>query len=699
MEIEYSSEEYQTEIPPEKKTKLISKTKLGKTTLVNPNRKYIPQENEIIVENSSLENKKDTIDNNIENEEAIIISNDIPNLRNIKENKATFLIKTIIKAYYLSIWKRKIKSIKYSTRGYNPQRVNFRKFIKTISSIIKQHKFDYFNEICENMDSLPMPENVNHDNNFGTLRIVNKELLFKKYWDKISIWAENNYNKKISGFKKILMETFKKMKENNELYGQANVLNGSRETDYSNYKIYNPSEETTSSKENGKINVQHINNNERDHYLQADYNKENINKNIIYINENLDNENNNYINEKYFNNYNNNVANNNNLVQHNLNEQYYSNDFNNNNIYNNDEVLDTDEQNQENSKRYQYEHNNKNNIDKNNNIYIENNNYEHNNNYLEENNLDQHMNNYINEKINNNILDENIFFIEEDNEEKENDYNNNDYIDSEFIESDYKRTIDKNDDYNREDKENDYNNNDYNEIGYNKKKFNENKYNEINYNNYNYEDNNKFIDNNYIEDIYENNNYGNNNYEINNYDIDYESNNYNNYEDEEEENYNNKYEEYKYKYPQEYNYEYVENDEDNYNNYSNEEYDNDYINDNDNDIPYNEEEDYFYEEPKQLEFENYYLPFNNQNQNGFRYITNERNNAIITDVYTKPRVARNHSQINIYNFANSGINNKFKYFKEEYLVENYGISNLNGFKKYSRAFPSRSDNHSFYISK
>ena len=704
MEMEYSAEEYPIEIPLEKKTKLISKTKLGKTTLLNPNRKYIPPENEIINENSPLENKKDTIGNDIENEEAIIINNDIPNLRNMKETKATFLIKTIIKAYYLSLWKRQIRSIKYSTRGYNPQRVNFKKFIKALSSVIKQHKFDYFNEICKNMDSLPMPEHINHDNNFGTLKFVSKELLYKKYSDKISKWAENNYDKKINGFKKYLLESFKKMKENNELYGQINI-NGSRETDYSNYKIYNPSEETISSKGNGKINIQPMNINERD------YNKENINRNI-YINENLDNKDNeNYINEKYFNNYNNNIINNN-IVQHNINKQYYNNDYNNN--YNNDEVLDTDEQNQENIKKYQYEDTNNNYIDKNNNIYIENNNYMQNNNYIEENNLGPQINNYINEKKNNNFMDDNFFYNEEDNEEKENDYNNNDYVDSEYIESDYKRSIDK-----KEDKENDYNNNDYenkdyNENNYNEQIFNENNYNEIHYNdnNYNYEDNYKFIDNNYEEENYDNNNYENNyinnNYEINNYDnydnydITYEKNNYNNYENEEEEDYINNYEHNKY--PQEYNYDYVENDEDNYNNYSNDEYDNDYINDNDNNIQYNEEEDYYFEEPKQQEFENkevvYYLPYNNQREKGFRYITNERNNSIVSDVYTKPIVTNNHSQIRIYNFSNSGLNNnKFKYFKKEYIVENYGIGNLNGYKKYTRAFPSRSDNHSFYISK
>ena len=230
MDIEYSADDFQNEIQSQKQTNLLSKTKLGKKTVLKPNKKAVKEKNDILIEDVKIEN-------GLVNEEIIVIKNDIPNINDQKENKATFLIKIIIKAYYLSTWKRKVKSMKYISRGYNPKRINFKKFINSISSVIKQHKFDYLNEILENMDSLPMPENVSHDYNYGTLRIVDKGLLSKNCSDKIVILAENNYSNKISELKTYLMEAFKKIKENNDIIKQ---LNQNRETDYSNYEIYNP---------------------------------------------------------------------------------------------------------------------------------------------------------------------------------------------------------------------------------------------------------------------------------------------------------------------------------------------------------------------------------------------------------------------------------------------------------------------------
>ena len=99
---------------------------------------------------------------------------------NQKDNKAEFLLKTIIKAFFLSKWKKKINSMKYYSRSYNPKRANFKLLLNEISLVIKQHKCEYFNEIYQNMNSLPMPKNIKHDFNYGKLRIVNKEVLAKK---------------------------------------------------------------------------------------------------------------------------------------------------------------------------------------------------------------------------------------------------------------------------------------------------------------------------------------------------------------------------------------------------------------------------------------------------------------------------------------------------------------------------------------
>ena len=113
-------------------------------------------------------NQNTETQNDIKNENLKIKSNK-------KDNRSEYLIKLILKAFYLSNWKKKVKSMKYASRAYNPRRINFKKLITEISLVIKQHKFDYFNEIVGNMDILPMPKNIKHDVNFGTIRIVNKE--------------------------------------------------------------------------------------------------------------------------------------------------------------------------------------------------------------------------------------------------------------------------------------------------------------------------------------------------------------------------------------------------------------------------------------------------------------------------------------------------------------------------------------------
>ena len=46
-------------------------------------------------------------------EEIIIIDNSTNINKNQKENNASFLLKLIIKAFYLSIWKNKVKSLRY----------------------------------------------------------------------------------------------------------------------------------------------------------------------------------------------------------------------------------------------------------------------------------------------------------------------------------------------------------------------------------------------------------------------------------------------------------------------------------------------------------------------------------------------------------------------------------------------------------
>ena len=181
MKVNPIRKNYQTSIQNNQNPKLIKKSQLKKTILISNT--YNINENRIAGENINNEVKEST-----KKEKAYIKSK--------KDNKAEFLIKTIIKAFYLSIWKKKVNSMKYYSRSYNPRRLNFKKLINEISLVVKQKKFEYFNEIYQKMKRLPLPSNIKHDINFGKIRIVNKEVLAKKnVTEKISQNKENQAKK------------------------------------------------------------------------------------------------------------------------------------------------------------------------------------------------------------------------------------------------------------------------------------------------------------------------------------------------------------------------------------------------------------------------------------------------------------------------------------------------------------------------
>jgi hypothetical protein len=333
----------------------------------------------------------------------------------------------------------------------NPQRINLKKLVKEISSVIKEHKCAYLNEICENMSNLPMPKNVNHDYKYGTIRIINKEKLLKQYTDKIILLAENNYNKKIKELKIYLVETFKKMYQIRKKYVQMNL---NKNKDASNYD-----------KQNSYNNMQ-ISKNENRNLNQINP-KKNINQNSI--------------DQYYNNNYENEINNN---IDYGEEEEYEDIDKNSQSINNNREYID--------------EEDNNNHIDNsNNNEYIEsdfNSIYTHN----ECKEKDYNNNDYTESNYNYEIEDSNYEDI------KENDYNNDEFIENASDsnnynrESNYERIL-----YNKNNNINDTNFNYNSDYIYNKyyEEINNNvyeapKYQIIEYNNYNREGYNDNVVNN-----------------------------------------------------------------------------------------------------------------------------------------------------------------------------------------------------------
>jgi hypothetical protein len=77
-------------------------------------------------------------------------------------------------------------------------------------------------KLFENMGNLPMPNGVIHDANYGTIKIVNKETLFRKYSGIIVSMAEVNYVKKIKNITIILVQVFKKMANSKKANVQVN---------------------------------------------------------------------------------------------------------------------------------------------------------------------------------------------------------------------------------------------------------------------------------------------------------------------------------------------------------------------------------------------------------------------------------------------------------------------------------------------
>ena len=100
-------------------------TKLGKKTILN-------QKKDSLIKTGEKKLNKEEI-----SEKIIIIGDNNNNFINQKDNKASFLLKLIIKSFYLSLWKKQVKKLKYYSRVYNPKRANFKKLINKLSSIDK----------------------------------------------------------------------------------------------------------------------------------------------------------------------------------------------------------------------------------------------------------------------------------------------------------------------------------------------------------------------------------------------------------------------------------------------------------------------------------------------------------------------------------------------------------------------------------
>ena len=302
---------------------------------------------------------KRVLGNNVQQikEEIIVVGNGVD--KTLKENSASFLLKLIIKAYYLSTWKKKIKALKYYSRKTNKQRMNFKKLISEISQVINQCKSKYFDEIYNKIDKLPVPQNVKHDKNYGTLYIVNKDVLNKKNLgnNKANVSNNNDILKyMVPEYINVINERKNNINLNEDRYtenyaDEINLEDKEKGPDYDNNfneVEYNENEEDITTNYNINKDSQNYIQNEVEEDIEFqnyyDYNQENAN-NYNNVEEEYYPENNYYYNseQNYDNNYKYNMQN----------DYYYQNQDN----YYYNEPYDENYQNEE--ENYNYDSANK----------------------------------------------------------------------------------------------------------------------------------------------------------------------------------------------------------------------------------------------------------------------------------------------------------------------------------------------------
>ena len=330
----------------ENNKRILKKTKLGKKTVL----KKINKEPKEI------------------KEEILIVGNNLN--KETKENSASFLLKLILKAFYLSIWKRKVKALKYYSRKTNKQRMIFKQLINEISLVINQKRSDYFNEIIEKIDKLPLPENIKHDKYFGVLKIVNKEFCNNKNLDKNSNKYYLDSNLSINKETKNQIKNNENIEEHFEENNNKEIIyeDGSKQMDLNNndfneneYDAYENQELNVNDRAIDYNNVLNIGKNdiyrndieEDEVYLENEYDyKQDILKDENYYNNHNINDNKYYQVDEY---YNNNVYNNeNNYIENDV--YYYDNNIYDKKIYvpnNNINIIDFDNNNYNNDIYYE----------------------------------------------------------------------------------------------------------------------------------------------------------------------------------------------------------------------------------------------------------------------------------------------------------------------------------------------------------
>ena len=91
-----------------------------------------------------------------------------------KKQNAEILVDTIVKTYWTKKWKDTLDVMKFTKRGFNKKRSDFRSLCMLLNLGVKYHKYLYLNKLFDNMEKLPINPDIKHDSLYGKITIINK---------------------------------------------------------------------------------------------------------------------------------------------------------------------------------------------------------------------------------------------------------------------------------------------------------------------------------------------------------------------------------------------------------------------------------------------------------------------------------------------------------------------------------------------
>lgn len=119
-------------------------------------------------------------------------------INNIPEkNNSEHLIEQIILTYFTARWQNKIIAMKNRvTSRPNKKSKDVRTLVRVLQRAINYHTYLYLIELYDNMVSLPVPEGVQHDPNYGKIFLVKNEEPRKNVEEIVEIREEIIINEK-----------------------------------------------------------------------------------------------------------------------------------------------------------------------------------------------------------------------------------------------------------------------------------------------------------------------------------------------------------------------------------------------------------------------------------------------------------------------------------------------------------------------